>query len=115
MSAFICSDTHIASLSVWYGTKKDLPIEVTQFIANELKRINIKSVNFRYADNVKFKKCNLKESRGIDPDFAFKMASCLDYQSCELPDYVNPILQAISDFADTLRDPTIDPRVWELN
>jgi hypothetical protein len=114
MSAFICSDTHIASLAVWYGTKKDLPSTVTQFIANELKRSNIKSVNWRYDDNVKFKKCNLSKAKGIDPDFAFKMAACLDYQSCGMPDYSNPLLQAIADFADTLRNLNIDPDIWEL-
>ena len=114
MSAFICGDKHIASLVFWYGVEKDLPIEVFQFIANELKKVNIKSVNYRYDDNVRITQCKLSKAIPISSEEALSMAACLEYQSCELKDYQNPILQSISDLAKSLADPKHPSDIWEL-
>jgi hypothetical protein len=114
MSAFICGDKHIASLASWYGAEKGLPSELVQMIANELKKINIKSVNYRYNDKVRFSKCSLKKAILLLPEEALVMAHCLDYQSCELRDYTNPILADIEILAVTRSNPNIKSDIWEL-
>lgn len=114
MSAFICGDKHIASLAAWYGAEKGLPSELVQMIANELKKINIKSVNYHYNDTVRVSKCSLKKAILLLPEEALAMAHCLDYQSCELKDYANPLLADIKILAVTRSNPKIKSDIWEL-
>ena len=47
MSAFICTDRHIATIATAYAAL--VPSINAQALADELKAINIESVNFRYA------------------------------------------------------------------
>jgi hypothetical protein len=96
MSAFICSDRHIATIAVRYAelTENTDP----QDIADRLKAINIASVNYRYDGDTPITPCDLSEV--APPDYQFPdlvaLCDCLDYQSCELPDYSNPLLEAIT-------------------
>ena len=97
MSAFICSDEHIATIAVRYGELIGASTEDVQDIANQLAAINVASVNYRYDEDTKIEPCSLDE---VCPDLSFAdliaMCSCLDYQSCELPEYSNPLLDAIT-------------------
>lgn len=98
MSAFICSNTHIATIAVRYGELIGASTEDVQDIANQLAAINVASVNYRYKEDIKIEPCSLDE---VCPDLSFAdliaMCSCLDYQSCELPEYSNPLLDGITD------------------
>ena len=88
MSAFICSDKQFAAVAkaIFVDAKRQ------QQFANALKRENVKSVNHRYKDNVRFSKVNLHScsvfefSQYSDDDVA-KLLECIDYQSCEHPTY----------------------------
>ncbi len=97
MSAFICSDEHIATIVVRYGELINATPERVQSIADALLAINIESVNYSYNEDTKIEPCSLDE---VCPDLSFAdliaMCECLDYQSCELPEYSNPLLDAIT-------------------
>lgn len=114
MSAFICGDKHIASLASWYGIEKGLAPVVTQFIADELKKANIKSVNYRYNDKIRMAKCKMNKAILILPEEALAMSRCLDYQSCEKQDFVNQILIEIEALALYLSDSNWKSDIWEL-
>jgi hypothetical protein len=113
MSAFICGDKHISSLVNWF-CKNTSKLDVKQSIANKLKEVNILSVNYRYTENTPIEPCSFNECVEITPEMAYKMANCLDYQSCELENYKNPLLVEIIQLADELRDKKIEAEVWYL-
>ncbi len=98
MSAFICSDEHIATIAVRYGELIGASTEDVQDIANQLLAINIASVNYCYNEDTKIDPCSLDI---VQHDLSFAdlvaLCQCLDYQSCELPEYSNPLLDAITD------------------
>lgn len=97
MSAFICSDEHIATIAVRYTELLDGRPADAQEIANALLALNIASVNYRYDENTEITPCSIES---IQPDLSFAdlvaLCSCLDYQSCELPEYSNPLLEVIT-------------------
>lgn len=116
MSAFICSDRHIASIAIHYA--KLIPAEDPQKIADRLKAINILSVNYRYAHHGSpepVTPCNLHDfAPDLTPPDLVALCNCLDYQSCELPDYANPLLEAITaQFAANVRHGIKSP-VWSI-
>jgi hypothetical protein len=96
MSAFICSDRHIATIAVRYAelTEHTDP----QDVADQLKAINIISVNYRYQRETPVSPCRLDAVAA--PAYQFPdlvaLCDCLDYQSCERPDYSNPLLDSIT-------------------
>ena len=97
MSAFICSDRHISTVVVRYCelTGFDDP----QRLANNLKLMNVQSVNYRYRNHPPeyFTPCRLEAAvDGLSFPDLVALCECLDYQSCELPDYKNPLLEAIT-------------------
>ena len=97
MSAFICSDRHIATIATRYAAI--LPGLDVQKIADELKAINIASVNWRYPNHPPepIAPCSLDNvADGLSFPDLFALCECLDYQSCELPDYSNPLLDQIT-------------------
>lgn len=96
MSAFICSDRHIAIIAVRYA---ELTGDIDpQEIADRLKALNIASFNYRYGAVTPTTPCDLSEV--APPAYHFPdlvaLCACLDYQSCELTDYSNPLLAAIT-------------------
>ena len=92
MSAYICSDAHIATIAWWASADH----VVAQEVADALKRENIKSVNYRYHEKTRFKKCDLsKADLGVLPAEVLELVDCLDYQSCEHPDYKRGMLSVI--------------------
>lgn len=94
MSAFVCTDKHIATLVIGINLLRyrPLPQETLQEHANLLMRENIRSVNYRYNERTKFAPVKFE----VDPAVVAAMytaadlnqlARCLDYQSCERPDW----------------------------
>lgn len=98
MSCYVCSDLHIATIATQYSNLVGATPEDTQRVADLLLAINIASVNYRYDEDEPIEPCSLDE---VAPDVSFPdlvaLCECLDYQSCELPDYTNPLLSAITD------------------
>jgi hypothetical protein len=84
MSAFICTDKHIATIAAALFADK----RQAQDAANHFKRENIRSVNYRYKEKTRATKCDMSQAN-LGPytghDIA-AMLNCLDYQSCEHPD-----------------------------
>ncbi|MBK7464275.1 MAG: hypothetical protein IPP59_02380 [Betaproteobacteria bacterium] len=95
MSAYICSDRHIATIATYYVSL--LGAGDAQEIADALLACNIASVNYYYDQATPIKPCCLD---AVAPELSFPdlvaLCECLDYQSCELPDYTHPLLEAIT-------------------
>lgn len=91
MSAFLCSDYHIATMAQYivHSTNVDTVLNI-QDLANKLKAINIASVNYRYNEKTRKSKCNIKKTKIITANDFAELFSCWSYQSCEgnLFDYV---------------------------
>jgi hypothetical protein len=86
MSAFICSDKHIATVASHVFS---LDPKAAQRFADELKRENIRSVNCRYNERTRFKPVDMTQSAHAEYTMAdaVRLLECLDYQSCECYDY----------------------------
>ena len=80
MSAFICSDLHISVIAYALEDKEQYRID----LSNQLKAVNIRSVNHRYNENARITKVKLPK---IVPAYSFadlyNLVKCWDYQSCE--------------------------------
>ena len=88
MSAFLCSDYHIATMAKYIA-----PLHGSinaQELANKLKKINIESVNYRYNEKSRAVRCKMGKTLVIGANDFAALFSCWDYQSCEgqLIDYV---------------------------
>lgn len=98
MSAFICSDRHIATIALAYGELTNMDTPAIQGLADLLKRENVRSVNYRYKERSRIKPCDL--SQGAKPGEynsrdLLTLVSCLNYQSCERPDYLGAALKKV--------------------
>lgn len=92
MSAYICDDSLIATIALWATTDKI----AAQEVANGLKRENVKSVNYRYKEKTRVTKCALGGAdTQIDVLGVLDLIDCLEYQSCEHPDYKRGMLAVI--------------------
>jgi len=116
MSAFVCTDRHIATIAVAYAALR--PGTDAQALADELKATNIASVNYRYAHHGNpspIEPCSLAEiAPNLTPPDLVALCSCLDYQSCERPDFDPAPLAAIRDqFAANVRHGIKSP-VWSI-
>lgn len=103
MSAFVVSDSQISVVvNVWADavailkssesgvTDAGLGLSRCQEVANILLRENVRSVNYRY--NEKSRAGKVKFTRRVLYPMvpalqAIKYLECIDYQSCERPDY----------------------------
>jgi hypothetical protein len=90
MSAFICSDKQFAVVAKALFAS---PTAAQQF-ADALKRENIKSVNHRYDETTRFRKVDMNTAtpddvNRYDGHDIMCLLTCIDYQSCEHPDYNN--------------------------
>ena len=86
MSAYICSDRHIATVADHVFT---LDPKAAQRFADEIKRENIRSVNYRYNERTRFTPVDMTKSAKDEYTMAdaVRLLECLDYQSCERGDY----------------------------
>ena len=90
MSAWIATDKHIASIAVAF-----FPPENAQQMANDMKRANIDSVNYRYDKKKHRTKCSLKQAEKLLLQDLYSLTASLDYQSCEVPDYEHTPMAAL--------------------
>lgn len=82
MSAWIASDKHIASVVI-----ATIPEHRRQEVADEIKKQNIRSVNYRYSKRTKIEPCDLSQGESITSADVIKLTHSLDYQSCEREDW----------------------------
>jgi hypothetical protein len=112
MSAYICNPSHIAFVACWATAFDQFAtpakrVENATKAAKVLAEENIRSVSHRYPDQKDGERCGprLTDQQIVDlsvlwaenyashrnrinePVQAIKLAHCLDYQSCEHPDY----------------------------
>lgn len=102
MSCYQCSDRHIATIAVAYAIQQGLPMEEARLLANKLKNDNITSVNYRYDEQTPFEPCSLdRRDSALSHKELVGLCNCLEYQSCDPPNYDNLTLRAIrAVFAD---------------
>lgn len=81
MSAFLCSDYHIATMAKYIASLHG-SIDA-QLLANKIKKININSVNYRYNTKSKAVKCKTDKIMEIGANEFAVLFDCWDYQSCE--------------------------------
>ena len=95
MSAYVCSDRHIATLVHHYIKHGGEGIPAV--LANYLKAENIRSVNYRYSREYSVTPCSLEDVvDGLAFNDLVALCECLDYQSCEPPDYHPELLNTIT-------------------
>jgi hypothetical protein len=96
MSAFICSDEQFVRTVLGWAkhTAKHAGFNEEELaeMANTLKKENVRSVNWRYnektrAGKVRFPDVTLEEFEPASIEQVVQWLRCLDYQSCEHPDY----------------------------
>lgn len=92
MSAFVCSDKHVLIVAKIIAEICEKPAADVLTIAEELRRENIRSVNYRYRERSRFPKGwettpDYLTIAGLAPVDCAALIECLDYQSCERPDY----------------------------
>lgn len=114
MSAFICSDRHIATVATNYAQLIGQP-EEAQTVADKLLADNIVSVNYRYKEDTPVEPCSLEE---VEPDASFEdlvaLCVCLDYQSCEPPGYDGQFIAQIKgQFAKNCRA-GVKSKLWSI-
>lgn len=81
MSAFLCSDYHIATMAKYVASLHG-SIDA-QVLANKLKKINTDSVNHRYSKKSRTVKCKMAKTMDIGANEFAALFSCWDYQACE--------------------------------
>ena len=104
--AFICSPLHINTIVAWADEHQALPYGMSaQDFAALLYSENVRSVNYRYSERTKrtgfvYDRSNITY---VTPIQIIKLCHCLDYQSCEHPQWerskAKRSLQAIIDAA----------------
>lgn len=100
MSAFLCSDKHIATLAIAYGHLKGFDQVAIQGFADALKAENIRSVNYRYKERNRIKPCDLTKGEPIGTFNArdlWTLVGCWEYQSCERPDYLGVLAASMKE------------------
>ena len=115
MSAFICSDPHIATIATRYADQIGQP-EEAQAIADALLAINIDSVNYRYGKTTSVRSCDISEVApdNYQPPDLVALCNCLDYQSCERPEYRNPLLETITAAFKAACRHCVASNVWSI-
>ena len=112
MSAFICSDRHIATIA-HFAANGDL--ETAQLIADNLKRENVRSVNYRYNEKTRVKPCNISDYwKEANVNDLLCLVYCLDYQSEERPDYKGVLLMTIKSLLLRFGANPSNSRIWSI-
>lgn len=114
MSAFICSDKHIATIAQYFFA---LDPVAAQSFADSLKRENILSVNYWYKENEPITPVCMSEA---DPLGAYSindiagLVACLDYQSCEHKSYTGELLKNAQNIIEKLGGNYRHSKVWSI-
>lgn len=127
MSAFICNDYHISVLA-YYAVTRNSIVLTSDYNAHEIGEIlhaeNVKSANHKYNESIKphFRLdtralANAWQYSGKGTVKIIKAVHCLDYQSCEHPQWESSIafdiLERIKSHA-THNLPGYDQAEWEI-
>lgn len=116
MSCFLCSDLHIVTVAE--GLHTLFGIDAFKF-ANQAKIENIKSVNYRYNEKTRFSSIKRWEplvSWGTSGDLLALM-NCLDYQSCEHPEWAGSYAQTVLQLCTRLLEKegiTATDGIWSI-
>lgn len=88
MSAYICTDFHVATIATAYARMVGTP-EKTQAIADTLLATNIASVNYLYNEANTTHRCDITahDADSRTPAELIAAVDCWMYQSCERPDW----------------------------
>lgn len=114
MSAFICSDKHIATIAQYFFA---LDPAGAQSFADSLKRKNILSVNYRYKENEPITPVCMSAA---DPLGAYSvndiagLVACLDYQSCEHESYTGELLKNAQKIIEQLGGNYKQSKFWSI-
>lgn len=116
MSAFVCSDRHIATIAQWYGDRFRLGESERQEIADLLKKENVRSVNYRYRERQRAGRCDLTQAAPDTqkPEIVAALCNSLRYQSCERPDYIGLLLNQIQTAAMNASGGRVADDVWSI-
>lgn len=119
MSAFIVNDIHIATIVHHYAKLKGLDEEHKQALADNLLAKNIRSVNHRYREDTPIDACDISEWSDVSYGDLLSLCDCLDYQSCEYPEYTEDgedlVLKDIcAAFEEAQGNPRRSGRVWSI-
>jgi hypothetical protein len=113
MSAFICTDRHIATIATALFADK----RQAQAAANHFKRENIRSVNYRYKERTRATKCDMAQAADLNKftghDIA-AMLNCLDYQSCEHPDRDLLVINLCARILDHQGAKASQSKIWAI-
>ena len=106
MSAYICSDNLINSVAKYLvdNSKKNLPPGCIDYssTADELYRINVLSVNYRYNEDTSTEYGNYTEPPTCSDMQSYKNMQCWKYQSCESEECVkSPIYRLVAEEIDS--------------
>lgn len=131
MSAFIVNETHIDALVTYAVNKRasywdeinQTRVDITTFNADRIGQIlhdeNVRSVNYRYAETDKSDEYRWHfYTKPLSAAQVIKACDCLDYQSCETPDWEEStawrILQEIKSTA-MRHIPGYESAEWEIS
>lgn len=130
MSAFVVNTKHIDALLNWAARQDNLYYfwqktaryfgREVEDIGNILLKANYASVNYNYSENIKapdyvfhYHKAQFK------PVDIIKACNCLDYQSCEVPNWRDTeacrIIETIKDHAITQLPGYDESPTWDIN
>lgn len=104
MSAFIVSEKHVKTIAHYYNQLIDQNSSIDN-ITKILWSENVKSVNYRYNEKSRRPKLNnnVKPLTNINNIQLLKLIHCLQYQSCETPNWnkskSSKLLQKILDLS----------------
>lgn len=111
MSAFICSDRHVATIAIFAAEGN---LTIAQDVANILKRDNIRSVNYRYKKRNRIKPCDISDYwKEVTPSDIVALCNSLEYQSAHRPDYKGGMLGTIRNFAFRIADGKVSD-LWSI-
>lgn len=124
MSSFVCSDRHILTAAAIIAyVAGDKTVDDVFAIAEELRRENIRSVNYEYK-----RRSHVPKGWRVTPECIqisiFSIADhkaiieCLDYQSCARPDYAKGhagrILIKAKAYFDSIVPPSAKSNIWSI-
>ena len=101
MSAFVCSEKHIATVAYAYCLLTNSMNDI-QEVANKLYDWNVDSFNYRYNEDEKYENCCIDHiEKGLSTVGIKKIVTCLEYQSCEHPTWKRSVAYSYIKFIES--------------
>lgn len=107
MSAYITNDLTALTVAIW-AAPEGTPAAAIHTLAQELRRENVKSVNYRYSETepvepvepVDSNVFTIQTLRELGPVAGVGAARCQRYQSCEHPGWTTSVARVYCDLAE---------------